>query len=80
MMASDRKGGELSFLASKAWMDADGRHVWVAHNCVNRERVTTMLPWPSWAADGDRVSPSVLCTACGYHDFPIIESPEAEDA
>ena len=55
------------------WADEDGRHAWFAHDCV-RERVETMLPFPTWRIVDDQrgsqeVNPSVSCDECGLHTF-----------
>lgn len=62
----------------RAWLDADGRHVWVAHNCPD-ERVETMLP-TIWKADAlGNVTPSFHCTRCGLHYFATL-AVERSDA
>jgi hypothetical protein len=67
----------VRFLSARGWVDEDGRHVWVAHDCVGgRER--TMLPYPTWKADGTRISPSVICGDCGMHAFVDLGPVEAE--
>lgn len=63
----------MSLLATQrngtAWLDADGYHVWTAHDCA-AGREETMLPWPQWSAQPDgTVWPSVMCDACGAHYF-----------
>jgi hypothetical protein len=70
----------LAFLTAQAWLDEDGRHVWLAHDCA-KGRVTTMLP-TTWKADAEgHVSPSIDCRACGAHFFAQIEPrPEFEPA
>jgi len=62
-------------VAAKAWLDADGYHVWQSHEC--REGVEiSMLPSPPWhVTDGGRVHPSVLCDACSLHAFLILGDP-----
>lgn len=65
----------LGFLTARAWLDADGRHVWLRHDCTH-VREQTMLPWPTWRADGfGRVVPSVSCDFCGLHAILVIEDP-----
>lgn len=64
-----------SFLRDRAWLDADGRHVWLEHECTNSvER--TMLPNPPWHAVGDRVEPSIDCRCCGAHYFAQLNIPQ----
>lgn len=57
-------------LPGYAWLDEDGRHVWSEHSCVTGD-VVTMLP-SIWRAVDGKVEPSVRCTCCGYHAFPLI--------
>ena len=58
--------------STRAWLDSDGRHVWVAHDCAG-VRESHMLPWPVWQALPDgRVDPSYSCSKCGVHTFPMI--------
>lgn len=56
-----------SWVSVRAWLDADDRHVWAAHDCTDGREVT-MLPWPTWQAlpDGE-VRPSFSCDRCGVH-------------
>jgi hypothetical protein len=61
--------------SGKAWLDADNRHVWVAHDCTT-ERVATMLPWPNWYSDGLHVTPSVVCDACQFHSQVDLGPPD----
>lgn len=60
-----------------AWLDEDGVHVWVSHDCTSSIGSPTMLPYPKWrAAERDgrlQVDPSVHCVACGLHGFLSIE-------
>lgn len=60
------------FMRSRAWLDDDRKHVWVAHDCATG-RVVSMLPWPTWRAGDGHVEPSFNCEACGLHTFVIIE-------
>jgi hypothetical protein len=54
---------------ARAWLDPDGRHVFVAHDCRG-VRESHMLPWPVWQALPDgRVDPSYSCERCGVHTF-----------
>jgi hypothetical protein len=50
----------------------DGHVEWT-HTCQGREVVAT-LPMPPWRVLGDRVDPSVHCTACGMHGVVQIEA------
>lgn len=61
-----------SWLSARAWLDSDSQHVVVAHDC-RLERRTSMLPWPTWQANGSKVTPSVSCDDCGLHTFVTIE-------
>lgn len=67
----------LGFLMVNAWPDPDGVHVWMAHDCVNGRDIS-MLPNPPWSpnADGDGVTPSIDCTACGTHCLALFGEPE----
>lgn len=60
-----------------AWIDPDGRHVWYSHDCADRVRSITKLPWPQWRADGDKITPSIDCADCGTHVFAPIHRPPA---
>ena len=61
------QGGRLGFLNIETWLDEDGTHVWLAHDCKG-ERVVTMLPWPMWQADSTgSVVPSFACDRCMTH-------------
>lgn len=63
------QGGRLGFLSADAWLDEDGYHVWVAHDCKG-ERLITMLPWPVWQAnDAREITPSFSCKRCATHAF-----------
>lgn len=65
----------LAWLTADAWLDEDGRHVWLAHDC-SKGREETMLPYPTWHAEGGKVQPSVNCGACGMHTFvPLSAKP-----
>jgi hypothetical protein len=60
-----------SFMHADVWLDEDGRHVGLAHDCAH-ERVVTMLPYPNWRAVGGKVEPSISCEACGLHTFGLL--------
>lgn len=61
------------WMTGRAWVDDDGQHVWFAHDCA-QERVSTMLPWPTWQVLPDgHVEPSIDCQACGLHARYTIE-------
>lgn len=61
------------FIDARFWLDDDGKHVWVRHQCGPREN-TTMLPWPKWQATAaGRVEPSVICQDCDLHVIGQIE-------
>lgn len=66
---------------SRTWIDADGLHVWFAHNCVNA-RSATMLPYPMWQRDdAGKLWPSVSCGECGTHVLGLVVegAPEERD-
>lgn len=51
----------IGTLSARAWLDDDGKHVWVAHSCSGNQE-ETMLPYPTWSApDGLNVAPSFCC-------------------
>lgn len=52
--------------SARAWLDSDGRHVWLFHRCVD-QALETMLPFPLWRVENGHVIPSVSCEACGMH-------------
>jgi len=59
------------------WLDADGAHVWVAHDCTEG-RDASMLPWPTWQADREGyVQPSIFCRECGLHTFMRVDAEVA---
>lgn len=58
------------WMSAEAWMDEDGEHVWMAHDCADR-RVTSMFPHPTWRRNGDHVEPSFACADCGLHAFNV---------
>lgn len=63
-----------SWLSVDAWLDEDGEHVWIAHDCIGKRDVS-MLPWPTWQAPRDAhgsVLPSFDCGECGVHLFARI--------
>ena len=63
----------LGFLTARVWLDADGQHLWLAHDCVDG-RTTTMLP-TQWREGPDGyVAPSIACRACGLHYTGRIDS------
>ena len=63
----------MSTLPATAWLDADGRHIWWRHKCVDGEH-TDMLPWPHWRSESGSVTPSIVCTVkdCGSHTIPLV--------
>lgn len=61
------------FIDAVCWLDDDGQHVWVRHQCGPRVN-TTMLPWPTWQANGENVTPSIVCLDCDLHVMGRIES------
>lgn len=63
----------LGFLTARTWLDEDGIHVWLAHDC-DSGRVTTMLPWPVWSANGNDVAPSIHCRICELHYIAKLEA------
>jgi len=68
----------IRFMWAHAWLDEDGKHVWLAHRCVDLDgtdiEVETILPWPTWRAEnGLEVFPSVSCSRCDLHSFLRIE-------
>lgn len=65
----------LAFLTATCWLDEDGLHVWTAHDCGGR-RNTTMLPYPTWSAVGNQVTPSIHCLDCEAHYMGTITEPE----
>ena len=56
----------------QCWPDGDGR-VYLRHKCkengVNNAYYTTLLPKGRWKFDGQKVTPSVNCSTCGFHMF-----------
>lgn len=67
----------MSGLPVDAWLDADGRHVWWRHACVDGEH-TYMLPWPAWKkGDSGTTIPSIVCMrpGCSYHASPLVGQP-----
>lgn len=66
---------QLAFLTERSWVDEDGYHIWIEHDCTDG-REATMLPWPTWQAGADgRVLPSIDCRACGAHYFTTVLTP-----
>lgn len=67
----------MANIPGSAWLDADGKHVWFEHQCVNGERKRSMLPWSNWRALDGKVTPSIVCTVpgCDFHDTPAIGTP-----
>ena len=50
-----------------AWLDPDGEHVWVEHECADGWK-QHMLPHPQWSSDQHgTVTPSYHCGACDFH-------------
>jgi hypothetical protein len=77
-LSRERRSGSLAFLTARAWLDEDGRHVWLEHDCGD-ERARTMLP-STWQADAEgHVSPSIDCRACGAHFFAQVEAPPEDE-
>lgn len=77
-MATDpRSLAPGSWLSVRAWLDVDGTHVWVAHDCAT-ERITAMLPFPVWHSDGQAVQPSIQCDGCGVHTHVLLGVPDDE--
>jgi len=62
--------------SGRAWLDEDGRHIWFAHDCVDG-REFTWLP-STWKADADGryVTPSIMCSDCGFHEIVLIGEAE----
>ena len=56
----------VGWLTARAWLDTDGEHVWIRHDCTSGV-VDVMLPHPTWRAANGRVEPSVHCRDCGLH-------------
>lgn len=67
-------------IATRAWLDDDGRHVWISHPCVTRQSMHK-LPWPQWQAVDGKLKPSFVCLVpdCGCHATPEI-GPKPEGA
>lgn len=68
-----------SFLSARAWMDEDGQHVVLAHDCVEHRDVH-ILPWPTWQNVEGMVDPSYDCDACGLHSRISVDWEIAHDA
>lgn len=70
----------LGFLTLRCWLDADGRHIWQRHDCVDGPS-ESMLP-DTWRVIGTNypkdVHPSIICTACGLHAFGTVETRPQE--
>lgn len=69
-----------SFLSARAWVDEDGKHAIVAHDCRDGRDVH-ILRWPTWqVVEGSvypqEVSPSFDCAECGLHTFLPINATE----
>lgn len=62
---------------ARVWLDDDGKHVWQGHDCEDGERVTSILPWPTWHVVGQKVEPSIHCLRCGLHGFfdLVVDAP-----
>lgn len=68
------------FIDAHAWLDEDGQHVWLRHQCKPKPRVnTTMLPWPDWQTVGDHVEPSIICMECDLHAMNVPIGPPPAD-
>ncbi len=59
---------DVGFLTARVWLDDDGEHIWLLHECIDGEQIT-MLPHPPWRAVGERVEPSISCDKCNLHMF-----------
>lgn len=57
-----------SHLSARAWLDEDGAHVVLAHDCTSTRKVH-ILRWPTWQAVFGEVNPSYSCDDCGLHTF-----------
>lgn len=68
-----------SFHSARAWLDRDGIHVVMAHDCTDVRKVHT-LRWPTWQALDGAVSPSFSCDDCGLHAFVPIGWTEVSTA
>lgn len=79
-MPTTEQGSRLSWLTARAWLDEDGEHVWLRHECSNGWD-ESMLPHPTWQAseDGRTVEPSIDC-GCGMHTFMLLERHRPEKA
>ena len=62
-----------------AWMDEDGEHVWIAHNC-NGDGVIHKATNGIWRPNAERtkVEPSYNCDRCGCHQFVEIRPTPPE--
>lgn len=66
---------------ARVWLDDDGKHVWLRHDCDRGGPQDTMLPWPKWQAVSGKVEPSIVCSDCGLHlvgaklEAPTPEAP-----
>lgn len=67
------------WLNSRAWLDADGQHVTIAHDCTDSREVH-LLPWPTWQVVDGSVSPSFSCDKCGVHSVVPITAVLTEGA
>jgi hypothetical protein len=65
-----------SRLSVDAWLDDDGQHVVIAHDCVATREVH-ILPWPTWQANGSDITPSYSCDDCGVHCFATVNRSAA---
>lgn len=67
------------WMTCQAWLDGDGIHVWMAHDCSpdgTPQRVVDMLPWPVWHSNGAGVEPSFSCDNCGVHTIVRLGVPD----
>jgi hypothetical protein len=64
-----------SFLSTRAWVDRDGVHAVLAHDC-RETREVHVLRWPTWQVVDNAVSPSYSCDGCGLHTFVPITAVE----
>jgi hypothetical protein len=60
-----------SWLSVRSWLDEDGYHVVMAHDC-RETREVHVLPWPTWQAHDGQVTPSFSCDGCGVHTLAQI--------